>query len=589
MSASHVLTRGPTPDAVMARALLALTLALLVSRSACSAPAEGALTAAAVLAGSDVAPSDASQRRFAAPALAYVTPWNARGFEHALTYAAKLTHVAPAWYALRPDGLDGREAAAERAAWSHSLRAAGPRLVPRVTLELDAAALTAALRDHAPTAALLVAECDAMAFDGVALDGWAGWAAAGVPRAAAVALFRAIAAALHASGRVLVLAAPPPVPAGRGRAPPGFDRLDFDAMLAPADARGAPVDFVSLMTYDASLAGAGPGPNAPLAWQAASLSALLARRDASDPLAQLRDGDVAEPDVAARGAHVLLGLNFYGYDFALGAARAPEAVRGDDVARLLREHPEALVAWDGDAKEHHIDYKTTTKTAEGKRKSRKHRIYYPTPASLQARRRLHVCHTAVGLTRVTCVSRARSTGWTWRAARAWAWRFGSLVKARTGSSTCCETPFTPQSAPSSPQSPPPAADVAAAGVPAWRLPRLRPAFPASSRWASAREAPPAPAHAAWAPAESAAASAAASGPRPERCAAPEAARARAPARAGSPGGACAPAAAAAAPRVSYAAATLAQALPAFRGAAAPPPASARAPPALRAAADKTPA
>ena len=377
--------------AAMARAaLLALTLTLLVARGTCSAPAEGALTAAAVLAGSGVAPSDASQRRFApSPVLAYVTPWNARGFEHALTYAAKLTHVAPAWYALRPSGLDGRAAASERASWSASLRAAGPRLVPRVTLELDAPALTAALRDPTHVAELLVAECHAMSFDGVALDGWAGWASGGVPRAASVALFRAIAAALHASGRVLVLAAPPPVPAGRGRSPPGFDRLDFDAMLAPADARGAPVDLVSLMTYDAALAGAGPGPNAPLAWQAASLSALLARRDANEPLAQLREGDVAEPDVAARGAHVLLGLNFYGYDFVSGAQ--PEAVRGDDVTRLLREHPEATVAWDGDAKEHWFDYKASSKTADGKRKTRKHRIYYPTPASLQASRRVPFC------------------------------------------------------------------------------------------------------------------------------------------------------------------------------------------------------
>ena len=371
----------------MARALLALTLALLAARCTCSAPAEGALTAAAVLAGSGVSPSDVSQRRFApSPVLAYVTPWNGRGFDHALTYAAKLTHVAPAWDALRPSGLDGRGAAAERADWSASLRAAGPKLVPRVTLELDATALAAALRDPKRTAALLAAECDAMSFDGVALDGWAGWASGGVPRASAVALFRAVAAALHASGRVLVLAAPPPVPAGRGRAPPGFDRLDFDAMLAPADARGAPVDYVSLMTYDAALSGAGPGPNAPLAWQAASLSALLARRDA-EPLAQLREGDVAEADVAARGAHVLLGLNYYGYDFVAGAQ--PEAVRGDDVARLLREHPEATVTWDGDAKEHYIDYKTSTKTAGGKRKTRKHRIYYPTPVSLQARHRMH--------------------------------------------------------------------------------------------------------------------------------------------------------------------------------------------------------
>lgn len=383
-------------------ALRALALALLCVGAVGGGPhAERGLTAAAVLAGAASSSLDASPRRFGGPVLAYVTPpWNAGGFDAALTYATKLTHVSPAWYALRPAGsglrLDGREGAAERADWSARLRASGPRLVPRVTLELDATSLGAALADPRPLAALLAAECASLGFDGVALDGWAGWPAAGVPRPRAVALFRAVAAALHASSRLLVLAAPPPVPAGRQRVQPAFDRLDFDAMTADSDATGDAVDLISLMTYDAALAGSGPGPNAPLAWAAASLTALLARRDASSvfPLQDELDGE-ADADVSARAARVLLGLNFYGYDFALGAGKAPQAVRGDDVAALLRVHPVSSFAWDGDAKEHSFDYEKATK-AGGKK--RKHRVYYPTPASIQARDALQcafaVAHTA---------------------------------------------------------------------------------------------------------------------------------------------------------------------------------------------------
>jgi len=45
-------------------------------------------------------------RRFSGGAvLGYVTPWNRRGYEAAVRFRAKLTHVSPVWYQVRSRGV----------------------------------------------------------------------------------------------------------------------------------------------------------------------------------------------------------------------------------------------------------------------------------------------------------------------------------------------------------------------------------------------------------------------------------------------------------------------------------------------------
>jgi chitinase domain-containing protein 1 len=305
--------------------------------------------------------------------LGYLTPWNGAGKEAALRFAAKLTHASPVWYQLRPGGstpaVVGRADA--DAHWVAQMRAAGVAVVPRFMLELDGAAVRAALRDPSALAAAVAAECADMRYDGAVLDGWAGWVGGGVPRSAAAALFRALAAALHAAGRVLILAVPPAAAAGgAAQRAPLFTLEDMRALTAPADAAGGePVDLLSLMTYDAALAQSRPGPNAPLAWVGASLTALLAAEAA--PAGNAEPSDAYD---AAAAPRLLLGLNFYGYDFGQQA----DAVLGRDVSRLLAEQRPKL-RWDGGAAEHYFDY--TAETDGGGVRTR--RVYYPTPASIQ--------------------------------------------------------------------------------------------------------------------------------------------------------------------------------------------------------------
>lgn len=91
------------------------------------------------------------------PTLAYVTPWNPRGFEAALKFHEKITHVSPVWYQIvapSPEDkkkrknknvvgpiLKGGEGVDEK--WLQEMRTRAPntKILPRVSLELDRFAL----------------------------------------------------------------------------------------------------------------------------------------------------------------------------------------------------------------------------------------------------------------------------------------------------------------------------------------------------------------------------------------------------------------------------------------------------------------
>ena len=134
------------------------------------------------------------------------------------------------------------------------------------------------------------------------------------------------------------------VRAGRA-APLPFTAADF-AATAPS------VDYFSLMTYDYSRARA--GPSAPLAWIRATVEAIVPERE--------------------HRAKILLGLNFYGMDFAAG--RAGEAVLGPRYISLLKAHKPRIV-YEEVSGEHSFMY-----TA---RDGADHTVFYPTLHSIAER------------------------------------------------------------------------------------------------------------------------------------------------------------------------------------------------------------
>ncbi|VTJ61176.1 Hypothetical predicted protein [Marmota monax] len=155
-----------------------------------------------------------------------------------------------------------------------------------------------------------------------------------------------LAEALHQARLLTILVIPPAVT-------PGTDQLgmfthkEFE-QLAPV------LDGFSLMTYDYSTSQQ-PGPNAPLSWVRACVQAL-------DPKSKWR-------------SKILLGLNFYGMDYA-ASKDAREPVIGARYIQTLKDHRPRMV-WDSQAAEHFFEYK--------KNRGGRHVVFYPTLKSLQVR------------------------------------------------------------------------------------------------------------------------------------------------------------------------------------------------------------
>jgi len=332
--------------------------------------------------------------------LAYVTPWHPRGYQLATLFRAKLTHVSPVWYQLRrgeagegsfqlvgghehdegwlagvrapaaptPAAAEGDPPAAGGGGSGGGECAAPPpatRVVPRVVVELSPEDAVALLLGGGPTtlSGLLATLAEERGYEGLVLEAYAGFAAFNGIRNDAFrdAFFgqvAALGAALRAQSppRELFLAVPPLAPAGPKRLylPP-----DHAAALAAA------CDGLSVMTYDHS--SGEPGPNAPAPWLARNLA-----------------------EAAAAGvppSKLLIGANFYGYDFpaaggaaaaAPGGAPPPRAVSAADVDAAVAASPTAPSwAWDGAAGEHALSYAD----AGGGRRV----IWFPTPLSLHTK------------------------------------------------------------------------------------------------------------------------------------------------------------------------------------------------------------
>ena len=85
--------------------------------------------------------SEVSIKKFNGSNLAYITPWNSRGYDIAKIFAAKFTHLSPVWFQLKIDHeneelrLDGTHDI--DSGWMKEVRQVNPgiKFVPRVILE----------------------------------------------------------------------------------------------------------------------------------------------------------------------------------------------------------------------------------------------------------------------------------------------------------------------------------------------------------------------------------------------------------------------------------------------------------------------
>ncbi|MEW5301924.1 MAG: hypothetical protein WDW36_004748 [Sanguina aurantia] len=305
-------------------------------------------------------------RRQTGKVLAYVTPWHKRGYDLAVKFSKKLTHVSPVWYQLHCTdkvwSLTGQQDVDGK--WLNRMRrvGGGPKIMPRVLISLPVGDLVQMLQDPETTRNMLVAEVIRHSYDGLVLEIWSAWTMTGGMdddgfSIAAMDYVSTLRRLLRFDGtdRELFLAVPPVMPASH-RSP--FLKHEHLAKLQ------AHVDGWSVMTYDYSNANGSPGPNAPISWLEKNVAMLTSgQRPDAEPLSD------------TTSANLLMGVAFYGWD-SVACSREMTPVTADGIMTLMRGH-EVTIQWDEGSSEHIFEYTDDN--------GAKHRVYYPSPRSLEQR------------------------------------------------------------------------------------------------------------------------------------------------------------------------------------------------------------
>jgi len=283
--------------------------------------------------------------------LVYVTPWNSHGYDVAKIFSAKFTYVSPVWLQVkrRKTGIFAIEGTHDiDQGWISEVQKGGKhvKIVPRILFDQWTLndyhiifSSDTALQSLVDT---IVSFIKANNFDGLTLEVWSQYN--GDTKEDLYLLVSKMADSLHKEKLKIILVIPPPFYAGKK--PGSFDKHDFE-LLAPV------LDGFSLMTYDYSSHGR-PGPNAPLQWIKDCILTL-------------------SPEKGKQRSKILMGLNFYGQDFA---AMGGGAILGGRYIEMLTKHKTEKLVWEEGVAEHSFKF-----TSAGIH----HTVFYPTLKSIQVR------------------------------------------------------------------------------------------------------------------------------------------------------------------------------------------------------------
>ncbi|TGZ49642.1 Chitinase domain-containing protein 1 [Temnothorax longispinosus] len=271
-------------------------------------------------------------RRFKRNVLGYCTPWNGNGFEISKTFHGKFTMVSPVWLAFPFGNTSTYQLSINsvQTKWIKEIRAKNNvnHIVKRYYLNIgQSTTLLGYMTFH---------------FDGYVLEIWNQFVFAGANLQIVTSIVKSIAQKLKKHNLDIILTVPP----SRGAQIEFFSKQQFDELALYVNA-------FSLMTYDYSSIQK-PGPNSPLDWARQCVELLAPEKD--DP----------------RRSQILLGINFYGYNYTPEGGRAIFASEYLDILKSFK----GKIHWDDSSKEHFFEPKLATGNSY---------VFYPTLYSIQTR------------------------------------------------------------------------------------------------------------------------------------------------------------------------------------------------------------
>jgi len=294
---------------------------------------------------------DTTFHNFDGTVLGYVTPWNSHGYDVAKFFSGKkLNLISPVWLQIHPaaDGVNYKIGGLhdKDVKWMMKLKKNGAKVVPRILFDKwvanDYIKLFTENKRVSNLAQILVDLCIKHDFDGLTLEVWNQLGGQARPELRRVII--EIAENIKKAGKLFIVVIPPPL-----------HHNDVKGMIEEEDLdrMSDSVDYFSLMTYDYS-SPQRPGPNSPIDWVRKCVETL-------DPHSYHR-------------SQILLGLNFYGYDYT---SEGGNPVLGHEFIKLLKEGASnAKFKWDSAAQEHFVEVKSG---------GRKHTVFYPSLNSIQNR------------------------------------------------------------------------------------------------------------------------------------------------------------------------------------------------------------
>ncbi|XP_067935278.1 chitinase domain-containing protein 1-like [Watersipora subatra] len=297
-------------------------------------------------------------REFSGPVLAYVTPWNSKGYDIAKKFHKKFTLVSPVWLQVSPKGssefvMNGGHDI-DRGWVKEVLRGKDNSIVPRVLFDKwsipDYQKMFSSEANMGKCAKTITSFIKKHGFGGVTIEIWSQMPA--MIQSDAIHFLIDLASMLHQAKKIIVLVVPP-LQISSDANSPSFTREHFDQLKDS-------IDYFSLMTYDYHSQSRMAGPISPISWVEQSVTTLS-----------------PYPNTKERG-QLLLGLNFYGIKF--GEKSGAQPVIGHEFIYILK-HDKPQVTWQPKESEHAFIF-------------RDHKIdenaylFYPSLLSLQERIKL---------------------------------------------------------------------------------------------------------------------------------------------------------------------------------------------------------